>query len=167
MYARVLALRNNEDVGTGLFTIPEPPPKTLSFRDRGFSFIPIREAHLDFMRAVYARAVPSLNEVIGRAMVDENYLPLGMVMVYFERGGKNWLYAHFGRWLKIYPKDILRAMHEVSNDLGAAGVSILHASADESVSGSDYLLKWLGAEPTGEHDGIGPIYRLDLHQCKI
>jgi hypothetical protein len=169
MYARVLALRHDDDVGTGLFTLPERSLRKdpVGFKERGFSFIPIREAHLDFMACVYGRTVPKLEEVIGRAMVDENYLPLGVVLVHFEPSGLNVLHAHFGKWLRVYPKDILRGMSEVSSWLRKNEIFILHAIADQSVEGSDYLLKWLGAEPTGHQGDVGPWYRLDLRQCKV
>jgi hypothetical protein len=164
-----LARRGYDGVGAGLLsTTPERRPlKGLSWRDRGFSFISIRPAHLEFLQFVYGRDVPSIDEVIGRAMVDERCLPLGVVLVHFEAGGINKLHAHFGRWLRIYPKDILRGMAQVADQLREHEVFILHAIADEAVEGSDYLLKWLGAEPTGQRDPIGPMYRLDLRRCKI
>jgi hypothetical protein len=169
----ILALRSRhkDDTYSGLFfDVPPSPPRqgSLSFRERGFSFIPLRPAHLEFMGAVYAgRSMPTIDQVVGRAMVDEYYLPLGCVLVYFEPGGKNWLYAHFSKWLHVYPKDIRRAMKEVCDVLRQHEIFILHASADKSVDGSDYLLKWLGAEPTGEQDDLGPLYRLDLRKCRI
>ena len=61
----------------------------------------------------------------GKAMVDELYLPLGVVLVHFETGGINKLHAHFGKWLRIYPKDILRGMSEVSNWLRQHSIFIL------------------------------------------
>lgn len=145
----------------------DPPRPGASFRERGFSFIPLRQAHLDFLQFVYGREVPKLDEVVGRAMVDESYLPLGVVLVHFEPNGTNTLHAHFGKWLKVYPKDVLRGMSEVCNWLREHEVFILHAIADESVPGSDYLLEWLGATPENRRNEIGPIYRLDLRKCKI
>jgi len=165
-----LARMGHDDVGAGLLSAPERrPSKGLSWRERGWSFIPLRPAHLEFLQFVYGRDVPSIDEVIGRAMVDECCLPLGVVLVHFESGGINKLHAHFSKWLKVYPKDILRGMAEVCNLLRQHEVFILHAIADEAVDGSAYLLEWLGAKPTGERDdgGIGPIYQLDLRHCKI
>jgi hypothetical protein len=171
MHAQLLALRQRDDdvsggVLGGLEQRPKGPP---SFRDRGFSFIPIREAHIEFLAEhVYGRTAPKIDEVIGNAMVDEFYLPVGVVLVHFQSNGRNVLHAHFGRWLKVYPKDILRGMKPVCNELREHGIFILHAMADESVEGSDTLLQWLGAAPTGERDDeIGPWYRLDLRECKI
>ena len=155
---------------TGLLRAPPDPERQgpLSFKERGFSFIPLRPAHLEFMEAVYAgRSMPTIDQVVGRAMVDRNYLPLGCVLVYFEPSGKNWLYAHFSKWLKIYPVNILRSMKEIADLLRASGVNVLHATADKSVNGSDYLLDWLGAERTGEADDLGPLYRLELDKCRI
>ena len=77
------------------------------------------------------------------------------------------LHAHFGKWLRTYPKDILRGMSEVCNWLREHEVYILHAIADEGIDGSDTLLKWLGAKPTGHIGDVGPWYRLDLRECKI
>lgn len=138
-----------------------------SFQERGFSFIPIRPAHLDFLRFVYGREVPTIDEVVGRTMVDDRYLPLGVCIVHFEPCGTNTVHAHFGKWLRIYPKDILRGMSHVTNWLRQHDIFILHAIADEAVDGSDTLLKWLSGEPTGHRNEIGPIYRIDLHNCKI
>jgi hypothetical protein len=184
MRASIFAPRWREEVpytGGLLWAPPTPPPRRApSFRERGFSFIDLRPAHLEFMGAVYAgRSMPTIDEVVGRAMVDENYLPLGCVLVYFEPdiveleyrqriyAGKNWLYAHFAKWLRVYPKDILRAMSDVADHLREHEIFVLHASADDAIDGSDYLLEWLGAKPTGERDVLGPLYRLDLRRCKI
>jgi hypothetical protein len=166
----------------GLLYVPidRRPKRALSFKEAGFSFIELRPQHLNLMSAIYGgRSVPTIDEVVGKAMVDDFHLPLGVVLVYFapdtievEYGqrfrGRCWLYAHFGKWLRIYPKDILRGTSEVADELRAAGVFILHCSADESIEGSDKLASWLGAEPTGEYEeGLGPIYQLDLRNCKI
>lgn len=153
----------------GLLWAPPPPrpQRPLSFREKGLSFIPIRSQHLRFMQAIYCRTVPSIDEVVGKALVDHRYMPLGVVCVYFQPGRRRWLYAHLGPWMRIFPKDILRGISEVCDVLRAQKVFTLHASADESVPGSDTLLKWLGAKPIGERDDFGEIYRLDLRKCKI
>jgi hypothetical protein len=169
MYAQVLALRrrDDDDVG-GLLGLEQARPKgPLGFKERGFSFIPLRPAHLEFMACVYGREVPSIDEVVGRAMVDQFFLPAGVVLVHFEPSGINKLHAHFGKWLRIFPKDILRGMSEVCKWLRERNIFVLHAIADEGVEGSDYLLQWLGAKPTGERGDVGPLYRLDLRACKI
>jgi len=182
MYVRaLLRRRDDEDVGTGLFTLPEraPPKGPLSFRERGFSFIPLRSAHLEFLTCVYGREVPSIDEVVGRAMVDANHLPLGVVLVHFEPDvfepeydqriglGLRVLHAHFGKWLRVYPKDILRGMKEVADWLRQHNIFTLHAQADRDVEGSDTLLQWLGAEPTGHEGDTGPWFALNLRRCKI
>src|SRR5262245_14958000 len=138
MRAAILTLARpqyDDDDGVGLLGERLPASSTPSarrfpsFRDRDFSFVDLRPAHLDLFRAVYGTNVPTIDEVIGKAMVDTNYIPLGAVMVYFEPDrfdaeygqriyvGRQYLYAHFGPWLKIYPSNILRAMHEVANDI--------------------------------------------------
>jgi hypothetical protein len=95
-------------------------------------------------------------------------LPLGAVLVYFAPSRRDWLYALFGPWLKVVPKDILRAMHEVADELRAAEAFTLHCSADESVEGSEKLARWLKGEPTGEYEeGLGPIFSIDLRRSPI
>src|SRR5262245_39415933 len=106
----ILALksRDKDDSYSGLFDVPSPPRQgSLSFRERGFSFIPLRPAHLEFLAFVYGREVPKLEECIGRALVDQDYLPLGVVLVHFENedDGTNKLHAHFGKWLRVFAKD--------------------------------------------------------------
>jgi hypothetical protein len=168
--------------GQDLLWAPEAPrpQRPLSFRERGFSFIPLRPQHLALYGAIYGdRSMPRIDEVVGRAMVDADYMPLGAVLVYFEPdviepeygqrifSGKNWVYGHFGDWLRRYPKDILRDMSEVTDQLREGGVFDLHCTADRTIEGSDKLAKWLGGVATGEIDELGPIYQIDLRKCKI
>ena len=105
---------------TGLLSVPpsSQPKRSLSFRERGFSFIPTRPAHLDLLACVYGRWVPPFEELEGKTLIDHRFMPLGVVVVHHEVGGKKWLLAHFREWPKIYPKDILRGMHEVADDVG-------------------------------------------------
>ena len=57
-----------------------------SFKERGFRFIPIRPAHMRYIAAVMGRSgqEPEFDQVAGNCMVDENYLPLGFCLAYFE-----------------------------------------------------------------------------------
>lgn len=182
MRAAALELMTRHDAGSGLLWAPEPPrpQRPLSFRERGFSFIELRPQHLALFGAIYGdRSMPTIDEVVGRAMVDWDFMPLGAVLVYFEPHafeaeygqrifeGRNWLYAHFGPWLRIYPKDILRGMKSVADQLREAGIFDLHCTADRSVEGSDKLVIWLRGVATGEEDKLGPIYRIDLRTCPI
>ena len=100
-------------------------------------------------------------------MVDRDYLPLGFCFVWFEPSGTVSLHAHFGRWLKRYPKDILRGMHQTANELRQMGVRYLHCTADPSVEGSQRLVNWLQGEPTGQMGEMGMIYCIDLTKTKI
>ena len=138
-----------------------------SFADTGFSFIRLRAAHLEMFRVAYARELPRIEDVLGRAMVDRAFIPIGACMLWFEPDGIVSLHAHFGDYLKTWPKDILRALRETADEARAIGVTDTYAYADREIAGSDKLLRWLGAEPTGHENEIGPIYRLDLRQSKI
>lgn len=141
--------------------------RPLSFKERGFDFIPIRQAHLDFLGYCYGRTPPPLEEVEGFALVDRNCLPLGLALVHFEDGGTVTCHAHFGKWLKIYPKDILRGMKVTMDSLRERGIFILHAIADDGIEGSDTLVKWCRGVPTGQRAETGPIYRIDLRDMKV
>jgi hypothetical protein len=143
------------------------PKRALTFAESGFSFIPLRQAHLDFMATVYGRCVPIFEECEGRSLVDERYLPLGVLLVHFEPGGRNVLHAHFGKWLRQFPVACLRAIKEVTDALRARGIFILHCSADATVAGSTKLIAWLKGEPTGERDDHGAIFRIDLRRTPI
>jgi len=138
-----------------------------TFKERGFGFIPVRQAHLDFLGYCYGRTPPPLEEVEGFAMVDANCLPLGLALVHFEREGVNTVHGVFGRWLRVYPKDILRQMRVMTDSLRARGITLLHAVADEHIEGSDTLLEWVGAEKTDKRAEFGPIYQIDLKKSKI
>src|SRR5690349_13437695 len=131
MYAQLFARpRRQDDIGGGLLGSPEPAaPKKgpLGFRESGFSFIPIRQSHLDFLASTYGCEAPSLDEVVGRALVDEFYLPRGVAVVHLRPSGGNLLYASFGKWLKVFPKDVLRGMSEMSNWLREREIFILDA----------------------------------------
>src|SRR5262245_44016140 len=101
-----LARPQYDDDVPGLLEVGLPPPSARrfpSFRDRDFAFIDLRSSHLDLFRAIYGTAVPTIDEVVGKCMVDSNFIPLGAVMTYFEpdrfdgeygqriHAGKNWL----------------------------------------------------------------------------
>ena len=143
------------------------PSRAPTFKERGFSFIPIRQAHLDFMSFCYGRPAPPLAECEGRAMVDDRYLPLGVALIHHEPNGVHTAHAHFGVWLKVYPKDILRSMSDMCDGLRSRGITILHAAADESIEGSDTLVKWLRGEKLDVRHETGPIYRIDLNRALI
>lgn len=105
--------------------------------------------------------------MLGRTMIDRHFLPRGAVFLWFEPEGVVSLHAHFGKWLRIFPKDILRAMHATASEARCLGVTDVYAYADREIDGSEKLLEWLGGERTGEETDLGPLYRLDLRRSKI
>ena len=142
-------------------------PITSSFKEGGYQFIPIREAHLGFVAWMMGREAPKLDKVYGAAMVNRNFIPLGVCLAYFEEDGTVSIHAHFGKWLRKFPKDVLRHMHGFCRDLREMGHPIVYAIADESVDGSRTLIEWFRGEPTGARHDFGPIYRIDLRKAKI
>jgi len=140
----------------------------LSFKGRGFSFIPVREAHIDFIAASMGRTAPDFDRLAGNCMVNRDYLPLGFCLAYFADDDIVEGHAYFGNWLRIFPKDILRSMNGFMDQLRInADVSILYAAADENIDGADTLLKWLKGEPTGKFNEVGEIYEIDIRKSKI
>ena len=156
---------------------PDPQAgKPLSFRERGFSFMPVRQAHLDFLGFVYGHGDPPPHHMVeGYTMVDDRYLPLGMALVHLEPatmpdgspGVRPMMYAHFGPWLRVYPKDILRQMHVMADDLRRRGLKVVYAYAAREIEGSTTLLQWARAELIDETYDLGPLYRIDLDTCPI
>jgi len=141
-------------------------PKT--FKDQ-FTFIPVREAHLEFFAFAFQEELPPIDEVIGNTMVDRlHYLPLGFALARLWPSGAVSIHAYFGQWLKTYPKDVLRALKGTVDELRAMGIQDIHAVADESVPGSDTLLEWLGGEKTEQFvDGQGWYYKINLDRSRI
>lgn len=132
----------------------------------------MRQAHLNYLCAVYGREHPNMDRVFGRTMVDENFLPLGMALIYFpaEDQAKAECHAHFGKWFRRYPKDILNGMRPVCRRAREAGVKELYVIADEAIVGSIKLVEWLHGEKTGERNEsppVGDIYRLDLYNDRF
>lgn len=105
--------------------------------------------------------------MFGAAMVDRHFIPLGMWLAYFEDDGTVSVHAYFGKWLRQYPKDILRHVSKFTARLREMGHNIVYAIADESVPGSDTLIEWFKGEKTGDRHEYGPVYRIDLRKAKI
>lgn len=143
-----------------------PPKEDKSFKGQGFSFINVRPAHLDFIAWVMGRTAPDFDRIFGAAMVNRNFVPLGVALAYFEDECVS-IHASFGKWLRIYPKDILRHMSKFCDALRAQGHTIVYAVADESIEGSDKLLEWLNAKKTDKKHEFGPVYVVDLTKAKI
>lgn len=137
-----------------------------SFKGQGYSFIDIRPAHLDFIAWVMGRQAPDFERIFGAALVNRNFIPLGVALAYFEDECVS-IHAHFGKWLRVYPKDILRHMHKFCDALRAQGHTIVYAVADESIDGSDKLLEWLNAKKTDKKHEFGFVYEIDLTKAKI
>ena len=149
-------------------TIDEPVEIVgTGFKDRGFSFIPIRPAHVGFIAWVMGRDAPEFDRIFGAAMVDRNFIPVGFALSYFENDGTVSIHAHFGQWLRAYPKDILRHMAKFTATLRDQGNAIIYAIADESIPGSDTLIHWFRGRDTGRRHEFGPIYEIDLRTSKI
>jgi hypothetical protein len=139
-----------------------------SFKGRGFRFIPIRPAHLDFFAFVFGEAPPPWEECLGNTMVDEDFMPLGFCMAWRRENGTVTAHAYFGDWLRVYPKDILKGMRPVMQQIRDAGVTEIWAVADERVPGSDVLVKWFKGVPTGQIvPGQGEYYLMDITRSAI
>lgn len=100
-------------------------------------------------------------------MVDREFLPIGFCFAWFEPTGSVSVHAHFGKWLRIFPKDILRGMKVTIDQLRAAGVKEVYTMADENIDGSATLIRWFKGEPTGDRGEFGPIFRVDLSKSPI
>lgn len=145
---------------------PELAKEDKSFKGQGFQFIDIRPVHLDYIAWVMGRSAPDFERIFGAAMVNRNFIPLGVALAYFEDDCIS-LHAHFGKWLRVYPKEILRHMSKFLDALRAQGHTTAYAVADESIEGSDKLLQWLNAEKTEKMHEFGPVYVVDLTKAKI
>lgn len=115
----------------------------------------------------YDREPPPIHQIHGNTMVDRDFLPLGFCFVWFEPSGVVSVHAHFGKWLRVFPKDILRGMKVTFEELRAMGVKELVAIADESIDGSVTLVKWFKGVATGQRGEFGEIYTIDLAQTPI
>lgn len=111
---------------------------------------------------------PPIEQCVGKTMVDRDFLPLGFALLWLRPEGSVTVHAHYGPWLKIFPKDILRAMKGTMDEARAAGITEVWAIADERVPGSRKLVEWFCGEPSGQWvDGQGEYYKLDLTKSKI
>src|SRR5262245_32776485 len=176
MFTQMFALRAQDDdegVGAGLLGLGaveprQPRAKPTGFKECGLSFIDLRQAHLDLLAYVYDKSeTPMLEECVGQALVDKRYLPLGLCLVHREKSGCDRLYAYFGsedRWLRTYPKDVLRALSRMATWLREREVFVLHAYVEQELKGLCHLLKWLGGKPVEDH---ADWFKLDLRECKI
>lgn len=139
-----------------------------SFKDHGFEFIDLRPAHLDLYAFVLGDEAPEFADCVGRTMVDRNFMPMGFCLAWFRKEGSITIHAYYGKWLKTFPKDILRGMKPVIDALRTAGVVDVYAVADVNVEGSDTLVKWFGGVPTGQIvPGQGEYYRVNILEGKI
>lgn len=147
-----------------------PQPANTRFKtwaDTGFSFIDVRESHLRFLGWAFAQEPPPIERVVGRTMVDRHYRPMGFCLADFEPSGVVTIHAHFGKWLRIYPSNILRGMKVTLDALRRAGVRDVYAVADTAVEGSDKLIRWFRGEPTGQVVELGPVYHIDLTRSPV
>ena len=121
------------------------------------------------MAVAYDRHPPDFNRVKGRSMVDDNFIPLGFALAYFEPGpdGVVSIQAHFGKWFRKYPKDILRGLKVTIDELRDMGIKEVYSAVDTQIDGAFTLINWLGGVATGDQHEVGPIYRLSLATMKI
>ena len=138
-----------------------------SWKGLGLSFTPIRPVHMEFVAWVMNRNAPDLSRVFGQTMVSREFTPLGLCLAYFEPDETVSIHAYFGRWLKRFPKDILREISGFCSTLRDEGHGVVYAVADESVDGSKTFIDWLGGTNTGRRHDTGDIYRIDLNRAKI
>lgn len=140
------------------------------WKNGGYQFIPVRRAHLDYLVAVYGREHPDLSRVFGRTLVDRNFIPLGMCLIYFAADGTHEIHAHYGSWFRKFPKQILDGMRPICRKARDAGIRYVYAIADEAIPGSVDLVRYFEGENTGarsEHPPIGDVYKLDFHGHKF
>lgn len=144
-------------------SVSSPLSKPSTFNDR-FCFVDIQRLPSALELAAYAiqREMPELHRCVGNALVDKaNYWPIGFAVCYYEPCGTVSVHAHFGDYFRTYPKDILAGMAPVCQLVKDSGVAALHAVADEDISGSIDLVRWMGGEKTGERrlePPIGDVY---------
>ncbi len=139
-----------------------------SFKGFGFQFIPVRPEHLRFFAFVFGEEPPPHAECVGCTMVDRDFLPAGFCLAWIRDNGTVTVHGYFGKWLKVFPKDILRGMKPVMNRLREAGIEEVWAVADEAVPGSDKLVEWFRGVATDQIvPGQGRYYRINLKESPI
>lgn len=135
----------------------------MTWAESGFGFIPVRRAHLDYLAFSYGEEAVPFEEVIGRTMVDRSLIPLGFCLAWFRPEGTVTIHAHFGKWLRIFPTNIIRAMKETADDVRDCGVKEVWMIADQRIEGSTKLCEWVGAEKSDQYvEGQGWYWKLDL-----
>ena len=148
---------------------PSQPTKN-EFWDK-YKFIPIREAHLEWMAYACGREMPPIEELYGNAMVDaETYIPLGFCAGWFQPNGVVQIQASFGEYFRQHPKDILAAMAPTFRQVREHGVRSVYAIADEEVKGSIDLIEWFDGKKTGHRSTEPPIgdeYEIDCYGPRI
>ena len=112
------------------------------------------------------REPPPVADVEGLTMVDRDFIPLGFALFYFEENCIS-AHAYFGRWLRTYPKDILRAIGGFFQTQRERGVTNVLAIADESIEGSTTLIRWMRGTPINRRHEFGEIYEIDLRRTLI
>jgi hypothetical protein len=156
----------SSDQPPALLSVTSPTSKKstgASWEESGFGFIPIRRAHLDYLAFSYGEDAVPISQCIGRTMVDRQLIPLGFSLAWFRPEGSVTIHAHFGKWLKIYPTYIIRAMRQTADEVRARGVKEVWMIADERIEGSDKMCAWVGAEKSDQYvDGNGWYWKLDL-----
>ena len=158
--------RHSRALSSGSTPETDEGKKTESPKGFPYQFIPLRRSHLDFVKAMTGRYPPDFERCVGKTMVDDLYRPLGFCFVAFEDDGVT-CHAYFGKWLRVWPKDILRGMKPVFDRLREMEEHFVFAVADEEVEGSDKLIHWFKGVKTDRRADTGPIYLIDLRDTPI
>lgn len=112
---------------------------------------------------LYQEKPVTIEDCIGRTMVDRSLMPLGFCLLWFREEGTVTIHAHFGKWLRVFPKDIIRGMKETADEARELGVRDTYMIADENVPDSDKLCAWVGGTKTDQYiPGHGFYWKLDL-----
>lgn len=144
-------------------------PTTVKRFDDLFRFVDIHlfPSAFDLAAHTSGRNMPELDLIVGNAMVEKaTYMPVGFCVAYFEPCGTTSIQASFANYFRTWPKDIMQGMAPVIKRIFDAGVTELHAIADEEIEGAIDLVRWAGGEKTGDRSDappIGDVYRIDMN----
>lgn len=136
-------------------------------KDDGLRVVPLTPAHFAFFSYIFDGTIDADN-AFGVALVTPNYLPVAVGGAFWD-DGHCFAFLHLGtdgKWFKVHPTRILRAMKQVKDILMQIGVEDLYLEADKRVPKSKDLIQWAGAEFTGTHGNSGPIYKIKLADLK-
>lgn len=135
--------------------------------ERGHQFIPIQKSHIGLFAMSHNCEEVEYEKVYGHSLVDRHYLPLACAGLYFENDGNVTIFAHLNKWMAEYPVPILRLTRDVFSKARKIGVKKCLCIAENGVEKAKSTIEYFGGKPTGQHCEFGPIYELDLTECKL